>query len=135
MDSVYLGERVYREYIARPDRSTIYFPIPFDASEITAVHPSGGFWHANTASYRLTRTGEEGDTVAVIEAGLAGLPVIDDDRNAFVQEVRERLSDERPVVVAAAEAAASLAPDFKPILEGFFVDEMDVQYVVRAPLS
>lgn len=131
LDSVYLGKRVYREYIARPDRRTYYFPIIFDASDITAVHPTGGFWHANTASYRLTRTGEDGDTVVVVEVGLAGLPVIDDDRNAFVQEVRERLSDERPDVVAAAEAAAALAPDFKPILEGFFVDDEGRLWVER----
>ena len=129
LDSVYLGERVYREYISPgADGSTHYFPIPFDASEIVAVHPTGGFWHANAASYRLARTGEGGDTVVVIEAGLAARPVTDDDRSAYVEEHVRYAPEER----RAIEAAAALAPDSKPMIEGFFVDDEGRLWVERA---
>ena len=129
LDSVYMGERVYREYISPgADGSTFYFPIPFDASEIVAVHPNGGFWHANTASYRLTRTGEGGDTVVVIEAGLAARPVTDDDRSAYVEEHVQYAPEER----RAIEAAAALAPDAKPMIESFFVDDEGRLWVKRA---
>ena len=129
VDSVHLGKRVYREYISPgADGSTYYFPIPFDASEIVAVHPTGGFWHANTASYRLTRTGEGGDTVVVIEAGLDARPVTDDDRSAYVEEQVQYAPEER----RALEAAAALAPDSKPMIESFFVDDEGRLWVKRA---
>ncbi len=129
IDSVYMGERVYREYISPgADGGTYYFPIPFDAPEIAAVHPTGGFWHVNAASYRLTRTGEGGDTVVVIEAGLAARPVTDDDRSAYVEEHVQLAPEER----RAIEAAAALAPGSKPMIEGFFVDDEGRLWVKRA---
>ena len=41
----------------------------FEAFEMVVVNPSGGFWRAHNTSYRIARTGESGDTLAVIEAG------------------------------------------------------------------
>ncbi len=124
VDSIYLGESTYRVYVS--PRSG--YQIPFDASDIHVVNPSGGFWHANTGSYRLTRTGEGGDTLTVIEASLPGIPVTSEDRSAYVQGLVEREPEER----RAAEAVAAMMPDFKPILEDLFVDDEDRLWVERA---
>ena len=45
--------------------------IPFQTFVIAAVNPSGGFWLAHNASYRIARTGEGGDTLVVIDAAVA----------------------------------------------------------------
>ena len=124
VDSVYLGETTYRSYVSVGGWG---YQIPFDASDIDVVNLSGGFWQANTASYRLTRTGESGDTLLVIEASLSGIPVTSEDRSAFVRGVVEREPEER----RASEAVAALMPDFKPILEGLFVDDEDRLWVER----
>ena len=127
VDSVFMGESVYLEYIARREERTFYFPIPFVSSDIAVVHPPGGFWHAGTDSYRLIRTGEGGDTVVVVEAELPVQTVTDDDRSAYVREIVERIPEERREI----EAAAALAPEVKPILESFFVDDQSRLWVKR----
>ena len=55
VDSVYTGEVVTRRYIFESNGGGSQ-GIPFTASDLVVVNPSGGFWHAKTASYRLTRT-------------------------------------------------------------------------------
>ena len=62
-----------------------------DVSDINVVSPSGGFWSANTGSYRLTRTGEGGDTPTVIEASLPRIPVTSEDEFAVQYVVRAPL--------------------------------------------
>ena len=127
VDSVFMSEGVYREYIVRREGRTFYFPIRFLPFDIAAVHSSGGFWHARTDSYRLIRTGEGGDTVVVVEAGLPVQPVTDADRSAYVEEFVEHYPEERRGI----EAAAALAPEVKPILESFFVDDQARLWVKR----
>ena len=127
-DSVYLGEEIYREYVVEGGGGYGHYQIPFGASDITIVHPSGGFWHANTASYRMTRTAENGDTLVVIEADLPIHPVTADDRSSHVEGIVES----RPEHRRGAEAIAALMPDFKPILESFFVDDEGRLWVERA---
>ncbi len=117
-DSVYMGERTGRSYISEEGGGWAYRGIPFSAGELAHVIPAGGFWHANTTSYRLVRTGEAGDTVVVIDADLPAQPVTDEDRATFVQDMVERDPESR----RAAEAIAALMPDVKPILRGVFVD-------------
>ena len=124
VDSIYLGESTYRVYVSPRGG----YQIPFDASDIHVVNPSGGFWHANTGSYRLTRTGEGGDTLTVIEASLPGMPVTSEDRSAYVQAIVEREPEER----RAAEAVAAMMPDLKPILEDLFVDDENRLWVERS---
>ena len=128
VDSVFMSEGVYREYIVRQDGRTIYLPIRFVPYNSAVVHPSGGFWHARTDSYRLIRTGEGGDTVVVIEAGLPVQPVTDADRSAYVQERVEHYPEE---VRRGIEAAVALWPEVKPILESFFVDDQSRLWVKR----
>ena len=128
VDSVYMGESSYRGYASITDGGGSYYPIPFDVSDIDVMNPSGGFWSANTGSYRLTRIGEGGDSLTVIEASLPRIPVTSEDRSAFVQGIVERQPEER----RAAEAVAALMPDFKPILEGHFIDDEDRLWVERA---
>ena len=53
------------------------------------MNPTGGFWRANTAEYRVVRTSENGDTLLVIEAGLPVLRVTDEDRDAYVEGMLE----------------------------------------------
>ena len=133
VDSVFLGERSGRSFTYE-DRHGIwqYLPISFEASERIAVNPSGGFWRANTAEYRIARTNQDGDTLVVIEAGLPVLPVTDEDRAAYVEEwVRYRGSDVRREI----EEVASLMPDVKPILAGIFVDDEGRIWVRRVTPS
>ena len=117
-DSVYMGERTGRSYISEEGGGWSYRGIPFEAGQFAHVIPAGGFWHANTDSYRLVRTDESGDTVVVIEADLPVPPVTDEDRAAFVRDMVEASPESR----RAAEAIAALMPDVKPILRGAFVD-------------
>ena len=90
-------------------------------------NPSGGFWRANSASYRIARTGEGGDTLVVIEAGLPVQPVTDEDRSAYIEGIVEN----RPELRRQAEEVAALMPDVKPILAGIFVDDEDRLWVQR----
>ena len=124
VDSVYMGETTSRAYRSAADWGT---QIPFDASDNHVVNPSGGFWSATTDSYRLTRTGEGGDTLLVIEASLPGIPVTSDDRSAYV----ERWAEREPEYRRDYEAVAALMPDFKPILQGILVDDEDRLWVRR----
>lgn len=129
VDSVYLGEQAYRTYVVEtPDGGTWYADIPFEASEVTIADPAGGFWHVHTASYRLTRTAESGDTLLVIEAALPVLPVTSQDRSAYVQRIVDSDSD----LQRGAEEVSALMPDIKPILEGLFVDDEGQLWVERA---
>ncbi len=127
VDSVLMGEGVYLQYIVRRGERTLYLPIRFLPFNITVVHPLGGFWHVSTDSYRLIRTGEGGDTVVVVEAGLPVQPVTDDDRSTYVQGFVEGYPEERREI----EAAAALAPEVKPIVERFFVDDQARLWVKR----
>ena len=127
-DSVYTGENTYRSFIAETGGGYSYRGIPFEASTPTLVDPSGGFWRANTAEYRITRTAENGDTLLVIEAALPVKPVTAEDRAAYVEAVVERDPDDR----RAAEEVAALMPEVKPILSGLFVDDEGRLWVRRA---
>ena len=92
------------------------------------MNPAGGFWHAHGASYRITRTGEDGDTLLVIEAGLPVQRVTAADRSSYV----ERMVERQPELRRHAEAVAALMPDVKPILTGLFVDDEGRLWVERA---
>ena len=128
VDSVFLREYSHRTHIAElPGGVRTHSAIPFEAFDLTVAYPSGGFWNASTGSYRLTRTLEGGDTVIVIEAELPAYPVTAEDRSAYVR-VRVEWDPRRR---RAAEEAVSLAPDVKPILEGFFVDDEGRLWVQR----
>ncbi len=129
IDSVYIGEDTYRSFMARmPGGGRRFYTIPFQSSRLTLVNPSGGFWDANKGSYRLTRTGEGGDTLLVIEASMPPIPVTAEDRSAFIRAGVER----SPEMRSAVEEVAALMPDFKPILEGFFVDDEERLWVRRS---
>ncbi len=127
-DSVYMGATGGRSYVQTSGTGQVRYHIPFVASPINIVQPSGGLWHAHTASYRLSRTRENGDTVVVIEAVVPVHPVTAEDRAAYVQLVVDVGPGER----RSAEAAAELIPDVKPILESFFVDDEGRLWVERA---
>jgi len=99
----------------------------FEAEESIVVNPSGGFWRANTAEYRVVRTNEEGDTLLVIEAGLPVLRVTDEERDAYVEGILEH----RPDIRSEAEEVAGLMPDIKPILASLFVDDENRLWVKR----
>ena len=130
IDSVYLGEISYRSFYAHyrdPDGRLRWLTPDFQAYEAAVVNPSGGFWRANTAAYRIARTGEEGDTLVVIEAGVPALPVTDEDRAAYIEEAVE----DRPGARRAAEEVAALLPDTKPILAQMSVDDEGRLWVQR----
>ena len=127
VDSVYLGEFTSRGYAVVTETGGSYRGIPFDPSGGSVVNPPGGFWLANTGSYRVARLGEAGDTLLVIESSLPGAPVTSEDRSAYIEQVVERDPEDR----RAAEAVAELMPDFKPVLEGLLVDDEGRLWVER----
>ena len=127
VDSVYLGETIYHGYMFRRGSRRSVRDRPLEASDIVGVNPPGGFWQANTASYRLTRTDAGGDTLVVIEAALPVETVTARDRAEYVKKQVDGDPGER----RAAEAIAALMPDIKPILGGFFVDDQGRLWVNR----
>ncbi len=127
IDSVYVGEVGRRFYAYTTGTRGGARDIPFEAFMITVVNPSGGFWGAHSASYRIARMDEGGDTLVVIEAGLAGQRVTDEDRSAYIEGMVEVRADLRRV----AEAVAALMPDRKPMLQGLFVDDQGRLWVQR----
>lgn len=132
VDSVFLGESSNRSYSYEDAVGLWQFlPLLFEAGERVAVNPSGGFWRANTAEYRVVRTSEDGDTLLVIEAGLPVLRVTDEDRDAFVEDILEYMPDIR----SEAEEVAGLMPDVKPILASLFVDDESRLWVERVTLE
>lgn len=127
IDSVYVGgfRRRFFAYAAGTRGGSL--DIPFEASEMTVLNPSGGFWGAHTASYRVARTGERGDTLVVVEAGLAAQRVTREDRSAHI----EGMIEDRPDLRRAATEIAALMPDVKPVLQGLFVDGQGRLWVQR----
>ena len=124
LDSVPLGERVTRSYLL--DAGGIV-RIPFVSSDVTAVRPSGGFWHSGNTAYRIVRTSEQGDTLIVIEAALPAWPVTAEERAAHIEHTVTVWPGQR----RAAERAADLVPDFKPVFEDLFVDDEDRLWAKR----
>ena len=132
IDSVSLGEGGSRSYTYQDSYGLWQrLRLRFEASEMIVVNPSGGFWRANSASYRIARTAEGGDTLVVIEAGLPVQPVTDEDRSEYV----ESTLDTRPELRREAEEVAALMPDVKPILAGMFVDDEGRLWVERVTPS
>lgn len=127
IDSVYVGEFSRRFYAYTAGTRPGVLDIPFDAFEITVVNPSGGFWGAHNASYRIARTGEGGDTLVVIEAGLAVQRVTAEDRSAYI----EGMVGNRPDLRRAAAEVAALMPDVKPMIHGLSVDDRSRLWVER----
>ncbi len=126
-DSVYVGEASYQSYAYTTPAGWGFLPLPFEAGEVIEVNPSGGFWRAHTASYRIVRTGEGGDTLVVIEAGLPPQRVTDEDRSAYVGGIVE----DRAELRREADEVAALMPDIKPVLEGLLVDDEGRLWVER----
>ncbi len=128
IDSVQLGETRLQIYsYSTPDVPFGFLPLRFEPFEMIAVNPAGGFWRARNTSYRIARTGEGGDTLVVIEAGLPEEPVTDADRSAYVESIVE----DRPELRREAEEVAALMPDVKPMLEWIFVDDEHRLWVQR----
>lgn len=130
IDSVYVGEYGRRFYTYATGTRGGSRDIPFEAFDITVVNPSGGFWGAHSASYRIARMGERGDTLLVIEAGLAAQRVTGDDRSAYIED----MVADRPDLRRAAAEIAALMPDIKPILQDLFVDDQGRLWVERVTL-
>lgn len=133
IDSVPLGERVTRTYLYDVGNTLGFMDIPFVSSDVTAVRPSGGFWHSSNTAYRITRISERGDTLILIEAALPALPVTAEERSAYLDRTFDRWPGQR----RAAERAADLIADFKPMFEdeGFFVDDEDRLWAKRTTLG
>ena len=128
VDSVYVGDVPFRIYAySTPDGRPGFIPLAFEAFEMVVVNPSGGFWRAYNTSYRIARTGESGDTLVVIEAGLPPQPVTEEDRSAYVAGIVE----DRPELCREAQEVAALLPDFKPVLADIFVDDEGRLWVER----
>ena len=132
IDSIYIGEFGGPSYAySTPEIVWGYLNIRYEASDRIILSPSGGFWRANTAEYRIARTDEDGDTLVVIEAGLPVQPVTAADRSAYVEDYLEF----RPELRREVEEVAALLPDVKPILADIFVDDEGHLWVQRVTPS
>ncbi|MGH7504527.1 MAG: 6-bladed beta-propeller [Longimicrobiales bacterium] len=119
-DSIFLGESTYQSYISRNSRGGYtYRGIPFSARSLLLIDPAGGFWRSSGEAYRIARLDESGDTTLVIEADVPPLPVTDEQRNAFIEDVVEREPDQR----RAAEELAALAPESRQVLDQLILDD------------
>ena len=127
IDSVPLGERVTQTYLFDFGPGLGFMDIPFVSSDVTAVRPSGGFWHSSNTAYRIVRSSEQGDTLIVIEAALRALPVTAEERSAYM----DRTVDGWPGHRDAAERAAEVIADFKPMFQSLFVDDEDRLWAKR----
>ena len=128
VDSVYLGESGFRSYTYEdPNGIWQFLPLAFEPSDMFELDPSGGFWIANSASYRIVRTGASGDTLIVIEVDLPAQRITDQDRDGYV----EAQVGFRPEARRDVAAAAAILADFKPILAGMFVDDGGTLWVER----
>lgn len=127
IDSVHFGEIGGRFYAYTAGTREGVLDVPLEAFEMTVVNPSGGFWGAHNASYRIERTGENGDTLVVIEAGMAVQRVTDQDRSAYIEGIVE----DSPELRRAAAEVAALMPDIKPVLQDLFVDDQGRLWVER----
>ncbi len=129
LDSVFLGESNVRSYRYQDSNGFWQLlPIRFQSGERILVNPAGGFWRANTASYRIAGTSEAGDTLIVIDAGMPALPVTDEDHSGFVESMIEFRGAE---IRRELEEVAALMPEVKPILADMFVDDEGVLWVKR----
>ncbi len=128
VDSVFLGERTYRSYVAPRGRGWSYRSIPFDAGGGLAIDPTGGFWTSDGRSYRIARLDAQGDTVLVVEADVPALPVTTADREAFV----DAMSEQDPDFRSSARAIMDLAPDTKPVISGLRADAEGRLWVLRS---
>lgn len=119
VDSVFLGERKYRSYISRSSGGGYsYRRIPFDPNPIVVVDPDGGFWRAENSAYGIARLNQNGDTVLVIQAAADPMPVSDEDKAQYIDQVLERSPDQR----RAAEEIVDLMPSSQPVIQGLVVD-------------
>ena len=128
-DSVFLGEVGYRALVSRLGSSGwASSRVPFDARPVTTVDPRGGFWHTETASYRIAHLDPNGDTMLVIETDVPSLPVTDDDRSIYVENGAERGPEYRRI----AEEVAALMPEWKPVIETLVADDEGRVWVERS---
>ena len=126
VDSVYLGETGGRSYTYQdPSGIWQYLPIEFEPSDLFVFDPSGGFWRAKPI--------------------LAGM-FVDDADTLWVERV---VSSDAPAFYdrfsAEGDYLGSVRLAFKPARDrvwvqhgsiyAWVVDELDVPYVVRAPVG
>lgn len=127
-DSIFLGPNEGRSFVYGNARGGFtYRSIPFGTGVASRVDPAGGVWLAHTSAYRVARLDSRGDTVLVIEADVAPLPVTETDRAAYA----ESSADAGPEARNAAREVASLMPEVKPVIEGLVVDDLGRLWVDR----
>lgn len=126
-DSLYLGHGTSRSVIAAMGNGWRFYGIPFQSRQTVIVDPDGGFWHARTGEYRVSRLNASADTVLVIDVGMDALPVTDADKDAM----RERVGPDDPEGLAAIEMVISHMPDEKPLISDMVVDDEGRLWVSR----
>jgi hypothetical protein len=129
-DSVFLGDVTYRFHASRVGETGYRsMGIPHDARVVSIVDPVGGFWMSDGTDYRFARLDEGGDTVLIVEAGVPGPPVTDEDRDEF----RERwLEADQPGLARALEEVIAAMPTTKPAITGLLVDDVGRLWVRRS---
>jgi hypothetical protein len=126
-DTLYVGSTTFQTYVTRLGNRSQYSPIPFRAGLASRIDPAGGFWKAETQSYRVVRHDAQGDTVVVVDVAVEPLPVTATDRRKYV-EGRTRSS---PEMRKSAESIAALMPETKPVIVGLVVDDIGRVWVRR----
>jgi len=127
-DSLFLGERLAQGYVVTRNGGYSVFSIPFGVEHLTAVDRAGErHWQASNADYRIALVDIGGDTLVVVEADVAPVPVTAADRTEYV----ERMAGDDPDRRRTAEEVATLIPDRKPVIDGLVVDDVGRLWVDR----
>jgi hypothetical protein len=129
MDSVFVAEVAFRAVVSRNDRGGYsYRGIPHDPRVLTVVDPAGGFWQASGTAYGIARLDATGDTTMLVEVDAEPVPVTQEEKARYVEEVVARSPSDR----RAAEEVAALVPAFKPAIAELMVDDEDRLWARRA---
>jgi hypothetical protein len=126
-DSVHLGTRQYRSFVVPLNNGFAFVGIPYDSRTEVVLDPAGGFWQAETDTYRIARLNETGDTTHVVHVDATPLPVTDEDGRDFSDTFLDGYEDK----VDEAQEIISLMPEYKPIIVDLVVDDMGRLWVLR----
>lgn len=130
-DTLRVGAATYRSFVKHMGRGYTSSGIPFDPGAAMSIDPGGGFWRAETGTYRIVKHDALGDTALVITASADPLPVTNADKREFL----DSYSSAEPARRQMAEDIVALMPDRKPILAGLDVDDVGRLWVRRAVAS
>jgi hypothetical protein len=126
-DTLYVGPATFKTFSIRTEGGGgLHRSIPFSARLVSRIDPAGGFWKAETQSYRVVRHDARGDSVVVVDVAVEPRSVTAADRRKYVENSTRRppqIPDRVPNMLESAEIIAALMPETKPVIADLAVDD------------